>query len=393
MKRIIAILVLSLLLAGCSESQQAFSTTDKHVSVYTTASGTDLRLTLTANTSFSPASQPLESEVAVFVNPNKTFQTFWGIGAAITDASAEVYAKLPADKQAEFLKAYFDVDDGIGYTLARVPIHSCDFSSGSYVYVSDQDKELKTFNISHDKEYRIPMIKRAIEKAGGKLPLYASPWSPPEFMKSNNNMLQGGKLLPEYYESWALYYTKFIKEYEKEGVKFTLLSFIMKAVAAGLKKYPRFNSSLDASGENLIMKNYFHVGVAVDTPDGLVVPVVRDVDKKSIVDISLELREISIKAREKKLMPSDMQGGCMSISSLGGIGGTKFTPIVNAPEVGILGVSKADIKPRWNGKEFEPRMMLPLCLSYDHRAINGGEAGRLLTYLTSLLSDIRRLML
>lgn len=183
------------------------------------------------------------------------------------------------------------------------------------------------------------------------------------------------------------------KEYEKEGVKFTLLSFIMKAVAAGLKKYPRFNSSLDASGENLIMKNYFHVGVAVDTPDGLVVPVVRDVDKKSIVDISIELREISIKAREKKLKPSDMQGGCMSISSLGGIGGTKFTPIVNAPEVAILGVSKADMKPVWNGSEFEPKLMCPLSLSYDHRVVDGADGARFVTYIGQLLADARRLLL
>jgi len=183
------------------------------------------------------------------------------------------------------------------------------------------------------------------------------------------------------------------KEYEKEGVKFTLLSFIMKAVAAGLKKYPRFNSSLDATGENLIMKNYFHIGIAVDTPDGLVVPVVRDVDKKSIVDISIELREISIKAREKKLMPSDMQGGCMSISSLGGIGGTKFTPIVNAPEVAILGVSKADMKPVWNGSEFEPRLMCPLSLSYDHRVVDGADGARFVTYIGQLLADARRLLL
>ena len=183
------------------------------------------------------------------------------------------------------------------------------------------------------------------------------------------------------------------KDYEKEGVKFTLLSFIMKAVAAGLKKYPRFNSSLDATGENLIMKNYFHIGVAVDTPDGLVVPVVRDVDKKSIVDISIELREISIKAREKKLKPSDMQGGCMSISSLGGIGGTKFTPIVNAPEVAILGVSKADMKPVWNGSEFEPKLMCPLSLSYDHRVIDGAAGARFTTYISQLLADARRLLL
>jgi len=183
------------------------------------------------------------------------------------------------------------------------------------------------------------------------------------------------------------------KDYEKEGVKFTMLSFIMKAVAAGLKKYPRFNSSLSPNGENLIMKNYFNIGVAVDTPDGLVVPVIRDVDKKSLVDISLELREMSGKARDKKLSPADMQGGCMSISSLGGIGGTKFTPIVNAPEVAILGVSKAEMKPVWNGSEFEPRLMCPLSLSYDHRVIDGAEGARFITYVSHLLADARRLLL
>ena len=183
------------------------------------------------------------------------------------------------------------------------------------------------------------------------------------------------------------------KEHEKEGVKFTMLSFIMKAVAVGMKKYPRFNSSLDPSGENLIMKNYFNIGVAVDTPDGLVVPVVRDVDKKSLVDISIELREISGKARDKKLKPSDMQGGCMSISSLGGIGGTKFTPIVNAPEVAIMGVSKAEMKPVWNGTEFEPRLMCPLSLSYDHRVIDGADGARFVTYISHRLADARRLLL
>lgn len=182
-------------------------------------------------------------------------------------------------------------------------------------------------------------------------------------------------------------------EHADEGIKFTILSFIMKAIVIALKKYPRFNSSLDASGENLILKNYFHVGVAVDTPDGLVVPVVRDVDQKSIIDISLELKEISKKAREKKLKPSDMQGGCISISSLGGIGGTKFTPIVNAPEVAILGVSKAAMKPVWNGKEFEPRLMCPLSLSYDHRVIDGADGARFTTYLSHLLADARRLLL
>ena len=182
-------------------------------------------------------------------------------------------------------------------------------------------------------------------------------------------------------------------EYAKQGIKFTLLSFIMKALVVAMKKYPRFNSSLDASGENLIMKNYYHIGIAVDTPDGLVVPVVRDVDKKTIVDISVELKELSQKARDKKLTPSDMQGGCMSISSLGGIGGTKFTPIVNAPEVAILGVSKAEIKPQWNGKEFEPRLMCPLSLSYDHRVIDGADGARFAAYISHLLSDARRILL
>ena len=195
-----------------------FTTEGKTVTVYTTAENTELRLTQTATRSFEPAEQARETEVAIFVNPDKSFQTFWGIGGALTDASAEVFAKLPADKQESFLKAYYDVNEGIGYTLARTPIHSCDFSSASFTYVSDDDKMLKTFSIDHDKEYRIPFIKRAIAAAGGTLPLYASPWSPPPHMKSNGEMLHGGSLLPEYYDSWALYYTKFIKAYEAEGM-------------------------------------------------------------------------------------------------------------------------------------------------------------------------------
>lgn len=224
MKRNITLLVLGLFLIGCSakdpgqHSGQAYSVEGKKVLVYTTAGGTDLRITLTGNKSFKPAKQPLETEVSVFVNPNKTFQSFLGIGGAFTDASAETFAKLPASKQDELLKAYYDKDEGIGYTLARVPIHSCDFSSESFTYVLDEDKELKTFNIDHDRQYRIPLIKKSIKTAGGELTTFASPWSPPAFMKDNNNMLQGGKLLPEYYQSWALYYTKFIKAYEDEGI-------------------------------------------------------------------------------------------------------------------------------------------------------------------------------
>ena len=177
-----------------------------------------IRLAETGSAAFEEMSQPLENEVSVFINPGKSFQTFLGIGGAITDASAEVFATLPAEKQEEFLTAYYDQEKGIGYSLCRTPIHSCDFSSGSYTYIEDGDKELETFSIEHDQQYKIPMIKGAIEAAGGSLLLYASPWSPPAFMKDNNNMLQGGKLQPEYYDAWALYYTKFIKAYEADGM-------------------------------------------------------------------------------------------------------------------------------------------------------------------------------
>jgi len=182
-------------------------------------------------------------------------------------------------------------------------------------------------------------------------------------------------------------------EAAKSGVKLTPLPFMLKAIAIALKAHPKFNASLHADGEHIVYKKYVNIGMAVDTPNGLMVPVIKDADKKSIYDLSTEAIELAGKAKDRKLKPAEMQGACFTISSLGGIGGTGFTPIVNAPEVAILGVSKADIEPRWNGKEFEPRKMLPLCLSYDHRAINGGDAGKFLTYLNSLLSDIRRLVL
>lgn len=225
------ILIFFLLFQGCQKentanetmaplkaSAPAFTTSDKQVTIYTTASQTDLRLAITDTTTFENAGQPLEGQISVFVNPSKTFQNFIGIGGAITDASAEVFAKLTNEKQQELLTAYYDQKNGIGYSLARTNINSCDFSSDSYTYVSDTDKELKSFNIDHDRNYKIPMIKSAIDAAGGKLLLYASPWSPPAFMKDNNNVLNGGKLLPDFYKSWALYYTKFIKAYEKEGL-------------------------------------------------------------------------------------------------------------------------------------------------------------------------------
>jgi len=180
---------------------------------------------------------------------------------------------------------------------------------------------------------------------------------------------------------------------ENKDLKITPLVFLIKAVVAALKKFPSFNAALDATAENLILKKYFHVGIAVDTPDGLMVPVLRDCDRKGLVELATELGTISLKAREKKLGPTDMQGGCFSISSLGGIGGTGFTPIINAPEVAILGVSKSALKPVWNGVEFVPRLMLPLSLSYDHRVIDGAEAARFAAYLAQQLGDIRRLLL
>ncbi len=182
-------------------------------------------------------------------------------------------------------------------------------------------------------------------------------------------------------------------EYADKGIKVTMLSFIMKAVVMGLKEFPRFNSSLDVSGEALIQKKYFNIGIAVATADGLVVPVIRDVDQKSLSDLAAELREVSIKSRDKKLKPSEMQGGCFTISSLGGIGGTSFTPIINAPEVAILGVSRSKMQPVWNGSDFEPRLMCPLSLSYDHRVIDGAEGAAFSSYLSKLLSDVRYLLM
>ena len=182
-------------------------------------------------------------------------------------------------------------------------------------------------------------------------------------------------------------------ETEKQGFKLTMLAFLIKASVTELRQFPDFNASLDKSGENLVLKKYFHIGVAVDTPDGLVVPVIRDADRKGVFDLARELGEVSKLAKEKKLKPGDMQGGTFSISSLGGIGGTMFTPIINAPEVAILGVSRSVMRPVWNGKEFTPRLVLPLSLSYDHRVIDGAAGARFTTYLVSVLSDIRRSLL
>lgn len=180
---------------------------------------------------------------------------------------------------------------------------------------------------------------------------------------------------------------------KKEGIRFTLLAFLMKAAVVALKQYPNFNASLSPDGENLILKQYFNIGVAVDTPLGLVVPVIRDADKKGLLELAKELGTISSRMRDGKINSTDLQGGCFSISSLGGLGGTYFTPIINAPEVAILGVGKAVIKPVWDGKQFAPRLMLPLSLSYDHRVVDGAQGARFIAYLSSVLSDIRRLVL
>ncbi len=214
----LAFLLLTASLYAGAQQSISYEPKVKKVTVYTTAENTDFRLTQTATENFKQFGQPFETQVCVFVDPTKTFQDFLGIGGAITDASAETFYKLPKAQQDEVLTAYFDKNNGIGYTLIRTNIHSCDFSSGSYTYINEGDTDLKSFSIDHDKKYRIPMIKEAIKKAGGKLTTYASPWSPPAFMKDTKNMLQGGKLLPEFYQPWANYFVKFIKSYEKEGI-------------------------------------------------------------------------------------------------------------------------------------------------------------------------------
>ena len=228
MKKYILLSTSFLLLISCSQQKQVpstelpvtekFKVEGKHIIVYTTADSTNYRLTVTDTLKFKELIQPVETQICVFTDPDKTFQTFLGIGGALTDASAETFSKMPKAKQDELLLAYYDTQKGIGYTLARTSINSCDFSSGSYTYVTEGDKELKSFSIDHDMQFRIPFIKKAIVAAGGKLTLFVSPWSPPGYMKDNNDMLHGGKLKAEYFQPWADYYAKFIKAYEKVGI-------------------------------------------------------------------------------------------------------------------------------------------------------------------------------
>ena len=223
--RLLSLTLLATLGLGSAHAQKtpktrsaAYSAAGKRAKVYATTANTAQRLSAAADLAFEPAGQPVETQVCVFVDPGHSFQTMLGIGGALTDASAETFAKLPKAQQQEFLSAYYSPTAGIGYTLARTSIHSSDFSSGSYTYVADQDAGLKTFSVKHDEQFRIPFIKQAMAAAGGKLTLYVSPWSPPAWMKDSGTMLRGGKLLPAYRQAWADYYVKFIKTYEQLGI-------------------------------------------------------------------------------------------------------------------------------------------------------------------------------
>ena len=252
--------MLLLLLAGCNTAPKTNTSTTantfipggKKVIVYTTADSTNLRIAATDTLQFKDLPQPVETQVCVFVDPDKTFQPFLGIGGAITDASAEVFAKLPKDKQQQFLQAYYDTTKGIGYTLARTSIGSSDFSSDDYNYVADKDSSLQSFNVAHDKQFRIPLIKQAIAAAGGKLTMFVSPWTPPAWMKDNNDKLHGGHLLAKFYQPWANYYGKFIHEYEKEGMPIWGLSVQNEPMAT-----QRWESCVyTAEMERDFLKNY-----------------------------------------------------------------------------------------------------------------------------------------
>ena len=219
MKFSFSIFLICLLLVEVKAQKNAGVNYEGHkVNVVTTAQNTNYRLSPSGELIFSNHAQPFENEPCIFVDPSKTFQSFVGIGGALTDASAETFAKLSPDQQEKLLTAYFDTKNGIGYSLVRTNIHSCDFSSSSYTYVAENDIALASFNVAHDEQYRIPFIKRAFSTAAGNLKLFASPWSPPAWMKDNQNMLQGGKLLPQYYQAWADYYIKFIYAYEAHGI-------------------------------------------------------------------------------------------------------------------------------------------------------------------------------
>ncbi|HVW95278.1 MAG TPA: glycoside hydrolase family 30 protein [Mucilaginibacter sp.] len=237
---------------AAAQKKTPYSAADKTVKVYLTAKGTDDRLTETGTLKFTDDPQPVETQVAIFVDPSKTFQTMIGIGGALTDAAAETFYKLPKDKQQELLTAYYDKNKGIGYTLGRTSIQSSDFSSETYSYVKDNDPGLKTFDVSHDKKYRIPFIKAVTAAAGGHINLFVSPWSPPGWMKTNGDVLHGGKLLPKYDQVWANFYVKFIKAYEKLGIPIWGLSVQNEPMAT-----QKWESCLyTAEDERDFVKNY-----------------------------------------------------------------------------------------------------------------------------------------
>jgi pyruvate dehydrogenase E2 component (dihydrolipoamide acetyltransferase) len=288
----------------------------------------------------------------------------------------------------------------LGVDLAKVP------GSGRGGRIAKEDVQAFVKKVMAD---GVPMATPSMGGGGGGLPLI--PWPKVDFAKfgpvesqplsriqklSGQNLARNWAMIPhvtQFDDADITEMEAFRKQLgeESKDTKVTPLVFLIKAAVAALKAFPKFNASLD--GDQLVLKRYFHIGIAVDTPDGLVVPVIRDCDQKGLLDLARELGEISKKARDKKLGPADMQGGCFSISSLGGIGGTAFTPIINAPEVAILGVSRSSTKPVWNGKDFAPRLMLPLSLSYDHRVIDGADAARFTSFLAKSLGDLRRLLL
>jgi len=235
-----------------AQNQNHFTTEGRKVIVYTTADSTNSRLSATDTLSFASFDQPLETQPCIFVDPSHTFQTFMGIGGALTDAAAETFAKLPAEKQNEVLQDYYDPEKGIGYTIGRINMNSCDFSSDSYTYVTDGDKELKSFNIGHDEKFKIPLIKKVIERSGGKIHFFISPWSPPAWMKDNNDMLHGGKLKTEFYQPWANYYVKYIHALEKQGIPIWGLSVQNEPMA----KQTWESCMYTAEEEKNFIKNY-----------------------------------------------------------------------------------------------------------------------------------------
>ncbi|WP_396137671.1 glycoside hydrolase family 30 beta sandwich domain-containing protein [Flavobacterium sp.] len=251
MNKLIIFLFSFFLIAGCSSIKETNSS--KNIQVYTSANQTNLRLSKSDTLLyFKEIKQPLETQVCIFVSPNKKFQTFLGIGGAITDASAEVFASLSAEKQQEFINAYFNKNKGIGYTLVRTNMNSCDFSSASYTYIKDGDKDLNSFNIDTDKQFKIPLIKKAMNAIGSNASFYISPWSPPAFMKDNNNMLRGGKLLPQYYQSWANYYVKYIQALQNEGLSVWGLTIQNEPMATQIWESCVFT----AEEERDFLKNY-----------------------------------------------------------------------------------------------------------------------------------------